>query len=198
MGPIVTLGASEKRKIPHTCRKSNSDFSVVQPRHWTGYALRFPGAPSRKQRTHSSRKGGTTQKRFFSPWQLDQLCGPKNISNRVRANPGRRAAMTTVLCAAAPNICGSSGRNLLHVTLLAPRNLRRILDFWTNLYKPVLIYGVPEVVSRQRYESDHSRPPGTKKKNTWIYKLHSPMLPHVMVIKHSLGQMSSTFTVHGV
>jgi len=198
MGPIVTLGASEKRKIPHSCWKSNSEFSVVQPKHWTGYALRFPGAPIRKQRTHSSRKGGRTQKRFSSPWQPDQLCGPNNISNRVRANTGRRVVMTTTLCAAAPNICGSSGRNLLHITLPAPRILRRTLDFWTNLYKPVLIYGVPKVVSRQRYESDHSRPPGTKKKNAWIYTLHSPMLLHVMVIKHSLGQLSSTFRVHEV
>ena len=56
MGPIVTLGALEKRKTSRTCRKSNRDFSVVQPRHWIDYSLRLPGAPSRKQRTQSSRK----------------------------------------------------------------------------------------------------------------------------------------------
>jgi len=34
--------------------------------------------------------------------------------------------------------CGSSVQNLLHVTLLAPILLRRLYDFWKNLWAPVL------------------------------------------------------------
>ena len=39
-------------------------------------------------------------------------------------NPGR------LNCTEAPNICGSLVWNLLHVTFLAPKNLRWLLDFW--------------------------------------------------------------------
>jgi hypothetical protein len=45
-------------------------------------------------------------------------------------NPGRQVAVATNICAVAPDICGSSVWNLLHVTHLAPRILRRLLDFW--------------------------------------------------------------------
>ena len=37
---------------------------------------------------------------------------------------------TTEFCTVAPNVCGSSVRKLLHVTLLMPRILRWLLDFW--------------------------------------------------------------------
>jgi len=33
-------------------------------------------------------------------------------------------------CVVAPNICGSLVWNLLHVTLLEPKILRWLLDFW--------------------------------------------------------------------
>jgi len=36
-------------------------------------------------------------------------------------------ARTTNFCAVAPNICGPSGWNVLHITLLAPRILRSTL-----------------------------------------------------------------------
>jgi hypothetical protein len=45
-------------------------------------------------------------------------------------NPERQIAVAPKFCAVAPNICGSSVWNLLLVTLLASRNLRRLLDFW--------------------------------------------------------------------
>jgi hypothetical protein len=41
--------------------------------------------------------------------------------------PGGRE---TKYCNVEPNVCGSSLWNLFHVTLLAPRILRLILDFW--------------------------------------------------------------------
>jgi hypothetical protein len=37
---------------------------------------------------------------------------------------------TQISCSVARIICGSSVWNLLHVTLLAPRNLRWFLNFW--------------------------------------------------------------------
>ena len=40
-------------------------------------------------------------------------------------------AVTTKYHTVAPNICGPSLWNLLHVTLLVPRILRWLLDFWT-------------------------------------------------------------------
>jgi len=46
-------------------------------------------------------------------------------------SPQRKDAMATTLCTAVPNNCGPSVWNLLHVTHLAPRILRRrLLDFW--------------------------------------------------------------------
>jgi hypothetical protein len=41
-----------------------------------------------------------------------------------------QVTMVTKFCVVAHNICGSSVWNLLHVILLAPRILRRLLDFW--------------------------------------------------------------------
>jgi hypothetical protein len=42
---------------------------------------------------------------------------------------GHQVAEATKFCTVAPNICGSSARNLLHVTLLTPRILRWLLEF---------------------------------------------------------------------
>ena len=52
-------------------------------------------------------------------------------------NPGRQLASATKFCMVATNICGPSVWNLLLVTLLAPRILRRLLDFW-NICTPLL------------------------------------------------------------
>jgi len=41
-----------------------------------------------------------------------------------------QANVVTGFCMMAPNICGFPVRNLLHGTLLAPRILRWLLDFW--------------------------------------------------------------------
>ena len=38
--------------------------------------------------------------------------------------------VATQFCTVVPNICGSSVWNFLHVTILAPRILRWLLDFW--------------------------------------------------------------------
>ena len=45
-------------------------------------------------------------------------------------NPGRQVARTTIYFVVPPNICGSSVWNLLHVTLLEPRILKWLLDFF--------------------------------------------------------------------
>jgi len=41
-----------------------------------------------------------------------------------------QVTVATGFCTMAPNISGFSVGNLLHVTLLAPRILRWLLDFW--------------------------------------------------------------------
>jgi hypothetical protein len=46
------------------------------------------------------------------------------------ANFQRQVALATKFCTVATDICLSSIRNLLRVTILVPRNLRWFLDFW--------------------------------------------------------------------
>jgi hypothetical protein len=53
-----------------------------------------------------------------------------------RTNCGRQVAVGTKFCTVAPNICGSSARNLLHIILLTPIILRWLRDFW-NMYTHV-------------------------------------------------------------
>jgi len=43
--------------------------------------------------------------------------------------PGRQVAQSTKFCTVALNICGSSVLTLFHVTLLATRFLKWLLDF---------------------------------------------------------------------
>jgi hypothetical protein len=45
-------------------------------------------------------------------------------------NPRCRVTASTKFCMVAPNICGPWVWNLLHITLLAPRILRWLIDFW--------------------------------------------------------------------
>jgi hypothetical protein len=55
-------------------------------------------------------------------------------------NPGRQVTRATKVCAAAPNIWGFSRWHLLHITHLAPRILRWLLDFWKNLCTPGFLH----------------------------------------------------------
>lgn len=50
-------------------------------------------------------------------------------SSQGRTNPGQRAAHATKFCIMAPNICGPSVWNLIHVTLLTLTIFRWQLDF---------------------------------------------------------------------
>jgi len=52
-------------------------------------------------------------------------------------NRSRQVTWTTEFCMEVPNICEFSLWNLLHVTLLVPRILRWLLDFW-NICVPLL------------------------------------------------------------
>ena len=52
-------------------------------------------------------------------------------------NLGRHATVATASFTLASNMCGSSVWNLLHVTLLAPRILRWLQNFW-KIYAPLL------------------------------------------------------------
>lgn len=52
------------------------------------------------------------------------------LYNRGCTNPGCQVAKATKFCMVAPNTCGSSVWNLLHVTQLASRILRWLLEFW--------------------------------------------------------------------
>jgi hypothetical protein len=49
-------------------------------------------------------------------------------------NPWRQVARATKFCTLAPNICGYSVLNLIHVALRAPRIWRWLLDFWKILH----------------------------------------------------------------
>lgn len=51
-------------------------------------------------------------------------------------NPDHQVARATEFCSVAPNIFGSLVWNLLHITLLALRVLRWLLDFW-NICVPL-------------------------------------------------------------
>jgi hypothetical protein len=62
--------------------------------------------------------------------------------SRGEKNPWRHVAPATELCTVAPNICGTSALNLLHVTFLASRILLWLLDFWNicaTVYYPFFI-----------------------------------------------------------
>ena len=66
----------------------------------------------------------------------------RTITNRLLhleqwcTNPGCQVDVATTFCASAPSVCGSSVRNLLYVTLQAPRFLRLLLHFW-KIYAPL-------------------------------------------------------------
>ena len=59
-------------------------------------------------------------------WNLIQGC----------TNPGHLVVVTSKFWTVAPNICGSSTRNLLHVRLLAPKTWRWLPRFW-KVYAPL-------------------------------------------------------------
>jgi hypothetical protein len=52
--------------------------------------------------------------------------------------PGSRQLSRLNFTDVARDMCGPSVRNLLHATPLAPRILRRPLDFWKELFTPIL------------------------------------------------------------
>ena len=56
--------------------------------------------------------------------------GAKELIQHGCTNPGDHVTRATKFCTMAPNICGSSIRNLLHVTLVTLRILRQPPDFW--------------------------------------------------------------------
>ena len=58
------------------------------------------------------------------------------IPCRSCTNIGRQFAMATKFCTVGPNICRSSVLNFLYVTVLAPRILRWVLDFWKYCVPP--------------------------------------------------------------
>jgi len=58
------------------------------------------------------------------PW------GIKKDNQRGCTNARGQVARATKFCTLAPDICGSLVWNLLHVTNLAPRIFRWLLDFW--------------------------------------------------------------------
>jgi hypothetical protein len=54
-------------------------------------------------------------------------------------NSGRQVAVANKFCMVAPNICGSSGWNLLHVTQVASKILRWLVGFW-RICAPLCIH----------------------------------------------------------
>ena len=50
-------------------------------------------------------------------------------------------ALTNEFCTVAPNICGSSGCNIIYVTVLAPRMLGCVLEY-SKIYRPGLYWRV--------------------------------------------------------
>jgi len=57
-------------------------------------------------------------------------------------NPGHQIARATEFCSVAPNVLGPLEWNLLHVTLLALRVLRWLLDFWNICVPLAYIHGL--------------------------------------------------------
>jgi len=53
-----------------------------------------------------------------------------HLKRRGCTHPTSQIAQVTKFCMVAHNICGTSVWNLFHVTLLAPRILKWILNFW--------------------------------------------------------------------
>jgi len=60
-------------------------------------------------------------------------------------NLGHQVAQKSKFCTVASNICGFSVWSLFHVTLLAPKILSWILDFWKIYEYPCckFVYGIP-------------------------------------------------------
>ena len=54
----------------------------------------------------------------------------KNLFKQECTNPGCQITWKTKFCMVEPNICGALVWNLFHVTVLAPRILRWLIDFW--------------------------------------------------------------------
>jgi hypothetical protein len=61
---------------------------------------------------------------------------PKLKIEKGRTNPGHLVAVTTTFFTVLLNMSGSSVRNLLHITLLAPTIFRWLLDF-LKIYAPL-------------------------------------------------------------
>jgi len=64
-------------------------------------------------------------------------------------NPRRQVSRATKFCSETLNICGPSVWDLLHDTILAPKILRRILNFW-KIFVP--LYKVEFIISRRSTE----------------------------------------------
>jgi hypothetical protein len=59
----------------------------------------------------------------------------KSRSEKIKERQNNRESK---LCTPAPNICGSSVWNLLHVSLLAPETLKMLLDFLNKICAPLI------------------------------------------------------------
>jgi hypothetical protein len=66
-------------------------------------------------------------------------------------NSKHQVTMATKFCTLLPNICGSSARNLLHVTVLAPGVSKTLLDFWKICASLLQSSNFP--VQKQEYQS---------------------------------------------
>ena len=89
---------------------------------------------------HNTRQTFRLLRPGFLRNSADQLLLHENLSidaaddyDQGRTNPGRQVARSTKFYTAAPNMRGSSVRNLLHVTFLTPKILRRLLELWKSL-----------------------------------------------------------------
>jgi len=58
---------------------------------------------------------------------------PERLDNSIQKgciNPRHQVSWVTKFCEGATNVCGSSPWNMLNVSLLAPKILKWLLDFW--------------------------------------------------------------------
>jgi hypothetical protein len=62
---------------------------------------------------------------------------PCDRQGRDAKSPGHQVVQATKFCTFVPNICGSLVQNLLHVTVLVPRILKRRLDFILKISAPL-------------------------------------------------------------
>jgi len=162
-GSQVRFGRfGNEKKIPSTSRESNQDSSAVQPLtyslYWLHYVKSFVTLPPKSKDVRSgdpkcSRKWFSSLRPTTQHTSIRAVMKTQNVEvynvivrkarnfmnlthKQWRRNSGSQVARATKFYTVAPTVCVSAVCNLLHVTLLAPRMLEWLLEFWKTWALP--------------------------------------------------------------